>query len=951
MKNVRTNAYLVIAAATAAAPAAAQQVRSPAQASAPALESRLPIDAAVKIGTLPNGIRYYIRKNVKPEKRAELRLVVNAGSILETDNELGLAHFIEHTAFNGTTHFAKNDLVKYLQSIGVKFGADLNAYTSFDETVYILPVPTDTAQIVDKAFGILEDWARGQVFDSAEVVNERGVVREEWRGRKGASDRMLQQWLPIAFKDSRYATRLPIGNERSIMAATPARLRGFYDRWYRPDLMAVVAVGDFSPVEIESLIRQHFSGIKAKPDAPKRMDATVPGNAAPLIAIATDKEATSSSVNLIFKVPAVPTKTVGDYRRDLIERLYLGMLNSRLDEISQKPDAPFLGAGGSKGGFFARNIAAFTLVAEVKDGGIDRGLEALLTETKRVDQFGFLSSELDREKQDIVRGYERAYAERDKTQSASFVSEYVGNYLQGESIPGIEYEYAVVQQLMPGITLDEVNHLASTWITDENRVIIALAPEKEGLTAPTRGDILAAFDRAAKAQVVAYAENLSGNALVDPIPAPGRIVAERPIPGVGVSEWTLSNGARVLVKPTDFKADEVVFGAYSMGGTSLASNDDYMSAVFASDIAGLSGLGDFNLVDLGKKLSGKAAGVRPAIGGMTEGLSGRASPKDIETLFQLAYLNMTAPRFDSAAYGAFKNQAASFLANRGASPEAVFGDTVGVTMSQHDFRSRPLSAATFAEVDPTKALAFYRDRFADAGDFTFVFVGNVDTTALKPLVERYLASLPTTGRKETWRNVTPGAPRGVIERVVRKGTEPKANTIMLFTGACEYVPETRFAMRALAEYFQIKATETLREELGGTYSPSVGGGCSRIPRQEYSISVSFGSSPDNVEKLSRSVLGLIDTLKAQGPSVADVEKIREQLIRGREVELKQNSYWLNNIMGREQAGEDLAGFLAPYDEMIKKLTPGQIQEAAKRYFDTKNYARFVLLPEAGMPTP
>jgi zinc protease len=942
-----------VLAAGLALPLVAQQ---PAKSAAPsagtvALTAPLPRDPKVTVGTLPNGIRYYIRTNKKPEKRAELRLVVNAGSILENEDQLGLAHFLEHTAFNGTTNFAKNDLVKYLESIGVRFGADLNAYTGFDETVYILPVPTDTARIVEKAFQILEDWAHGQVFDSTEVVNERGVVREEWRGRKGSGERMQQQWLPVAFKGSRYATRLPIGTESSIMSATPSRLRSFYKDWYRPELMAVVAVGDFNPVTIEGLIKKHFASIPRVANPRQRLLADVPNNREPLVAIATDKEATSSTVELMFKHPSEPVKTVGDYRRSLIERLYLGMLNTRFEEIAQKPDAPFLGAGASTENFFARNVEVFSLGAGVNDGGIERGLEALLVEARRVDQFGFLQSELEREKQDVLRAYERAYTERDKTNSGNFVDEYVGNFLQGEAIPGIEYEYKIVQQLLPTISLKDANTLASKWITDENRVIIALAPQKEGLKTPTRDELLAVFDRAAKVPVVAYTENISSEALLDREPTPGKVVEEKTVPAINVTEWKLSNGVRVLVKPTDFKEDEVRFTAASPGGTSLVSDADFLSAAYATTVLSEMGWGKFSKIDLTKKLSGKVVSVMPAIGETSEGIGGGASPKDLETLFQLIQLEFTQPRLDSAVFVALTNQITPFLTNRGSSPDAVFGDTVTATMRQHHFRARPMTVATWSEVNPQKALAVYKDRFADASDFTFVFVGNVKLETLKPLVEKYLASLPSTGRKETWKDVGGAPPKGIVEKVVHKGTEPKATTLINFTGACTYTPETRFAMRALTELVQIKLNETLREQLGGTYSPGVGGGCGRVPRQEYSISVNFGSSPENVEKLTKSVFAVIDTLKTQGPSQTDVDKVKEQLIRSREVDLKQNSYWVGNISARDQSGEDIAGLGAPYDEMIKKLTAAQIQAAAKQYFDVNNYARFVLLPEQQKPSP
>ncbi len=920
-------------------------------AAAASLTAPLPTDPKVKVGTLPDGIRYYIRQNKKPEKRAELRLVVNTGSVLENDTQLGLAHFIEHMAFNGTTHFKKNDLVKYLQSIGVRFGADLNASTDFDETIYILPIPTDTARIVEQAFTILEDWAHGQLFDSTEVTNERGVVREEWRLGKGAGDRMLHQWLPIALRGSKYAERLPIGNEQSIMTATPARLRSFYNSWYRPDLEAVIAVGDFDPAVIEAQIKKHFSGLKMPANPPKRVAPIIPSNKEPLIAVASDKEATGSDVELMFKLPVEKTKTVGDYRRDLMERLYMAMLNERLEEISQKPDAPFLGAGASKGSFIGRTTEAFTLGANVKDGGIDRGLEALLDEAKRVDQFGFLQSELDRAKQNLLRGYERAYAERDKTQSAAFVQEYVSNYLTGEPIPGIDYEYKLAQRLVPEISLADVNKMASNWITDDNRVIIAQSPEKEGVKIPTAAELLAVFDRAKKTTVTAYTENLSGGALLEDVPTSGKIVSEKAIPGIATTEWRLSNGIRVYVKPTDFKDDEIVFNASSPGGTSLAADSNFMSAAFASQIVALSGIGKFNAIDLGKKLTGKAVRVSAAVGETSEGLGGQASPKDLETLFQLIYLDFTAPRFDSSAYQAFKNQAAPYLANRGVDPDEVFSDTVQVTMAQHHYRARPLTATTFAEINPDKALAFYRNRFADASDFVFAFVGNIDTTTMKPLVEKYLASLPTLNRKESFRDNGVRPPTGVVERVVRKGVEPKANTLIEFTGDCQYTPETRFAIRAMMEVVQIRLDETLREQLGGAYSPSSGGSCGRTPRQEYSINIQFNSAPDNVEKLTKSVFAIIDSLKTTGPKASDVAKVKEQLIRQREVEVKQNGYWAANLVGRDQAGEDVSGLLAAYDKMVSGLTAAQIQEAVKKYFNTANYARFVLLPQSGKTTP
>ena len=914
------------------------------------LTETLPTDAKVKIGTLPNGLRYYIRQNPKPEKRAELRLVVKAGSILEDDDQRGLAHFLEHTAFNGTRNFKKNELINYLESVGIRFGADLNAYTSFDETVYMLPIPTDSPKIVRQAFQILEDWAHGQIFDPAEVTNERGVVVEEWRGRKGAGDRMLNKWLPIVLQGSRYAERLPIGTVESIQSATPDKLLRFYRDWYRPDQMAVIAVGDFNPTEIEALIKQHFSRIERRPNPRARPVADVPNNAAPLVAIATDKEAVTSSVELTFKLPASATRTVGDYRRDLVERLYISMLNSRFREIAQKPDAPFTGAGAFKGSFFAEGKDAFSLSAGAKENGIDKALEALLTEARRVDQFGFLDSELNRAKQNMLRGFEQSYTERDKTLSAALVGELQRNFLEGEAIPGIEYEYRIAQQLIPTITVAEVNALARNWITDENRIIVVMAPEKEGLKVPTETELLAVYDKATRTAVTAYTETVSDEPLIERLPAPGRVVAERKL-AADVTEWRLSNGARVLFKPTDFKADEVLFQAYSPGGTSMVPNADYMSSTMAPFLVLQSGIGKFSRVDLTKKLAGKVAQVQPSLGSTSEGFTGRASPKDLETALQLVHLHFVAPRLDTAAWLAFKNQLTAVLSNRGADPNAVFSDTVSVTMNQYHPRARPQNLAALNEINPYKAFDIFKDRFADAGDFTFVFVGNVTAETLRPLAEKYLATLPTRGRKETWnpQGVTPGAPRGIVEKTVRKGTEPKATTVMYFTGPFKYTQENRVIMRALTDLFQIKLNESLREKLGGTYSPGIGGGQSRIPREEYQLQIVYNSAPENVEMLSRTVFALIDSLKLQGPKPEDLAKVKEQIIRAREPQLKTNTFWMSTISSYDQSGEDLSTAAQAYDDIVRKLTPAQIQEAAKQYFDTKNYLRFILLPEGTPP--
>ncbi len=932
---------IVTLACAVAFPLAAQQ-----PAASPPLTQKLGVGPEFVLGTLPNGLRYYIRKNTEPAKRAELRLAVNTGSILEDPDQLGYAHFIEHTAFNGTTHFKKNDLIKYLQSIGVRFGADLNASTSFDETVYQLSVPTDTARLLDTAFLILEDWAHGQVFDSTEVVNERGVVVEEWRSRLGANDRMLRAFIPIVLKDSKYATRLPIGTEESILKAQPSVLRRFYQDWYRPDLMAVVAVGDFDVAQVEAMIKQHFGSIpRATSNARPRVAAAVPDNATPLIAITSDAEATGSSFTIAYKRPHKLVTTVGDYRTQIAEGLYTSMLNARLREIAQKPDAPFLFASVSISGFFAREVSSLNFAASVKDGGIERGTEAVLIEARRVDQFGFLPSELQRAKDNTLRGWQQMYAERNKTSSAAEVGELVRNFLEQEDIPGLQAEYDMTRRFLPEITLAEVNTIARDWIRDENRIALITVPKKPGVSVPTEAQILAMFDRVSKATVTAYTETVTDEPLLDRMPTAGKIVSTRTIDVAGVTEWKLSNGARVFVKPTDFKADEVLFSAYSPGGTSLVSDADFMSASNASGIMRASGVGKFSAIDLGKKLAGKAATLNASIVATTEGLSGSASPKDLETLFQLAYLRFTAPRLDTAAWLAMKGQMDAAVANRGAIPQAAWIDTATVTLTQHNFRSRPPSAATLAEIKPQRALEIYKDRFSNAADFTFVFVGNVTLDSLKPLVEKYLASLPSTGRVESWKDVGDAPPAGVVEKVVRKGTAPQSATLVAFTGPFNYMPETRVVMLGLTTLAQMWLTDALREEMGGTYSPQFGGGGSKIPRPEYQIVIQYTSSPDNADKLWARTLRVIDSLKNVGPGEADLTKVKEQIIRTRELSLKQNAYWMAGITQRDQNGEDIGGLMSAYDTLVKNLTAKDIQDAAKLYLDTKRYVKVVLLPE------
>ena len=906
-------------------------------------EAVLPTDPNVTVATLENGLRYYIRVNGRPEKRAELRLVVNVGSVLEDDDQQGLAHFVEHMSFNGTKNFPKQDLIDYMERIGMRFGPDVNAFTSFDETVYMLTIPTDTSEIMEQAFQVLEDWAHQLLFDHEEVDKERGVVIEEWRLGQGAAARMRDKQFPILFKDSRYAERLPIGKKEILETFDYAALERFYRDWYRPGLMAVIAVGDFDRAVVEDLIHRHFGSIPPNASPRARTVFPVPDHEETLFAVVTDGEATQTQVSVYFKQPLREQGTAGAYRQSLIEMLYSQMLNQRLFELTQTPDAPFLAAFSGQGSM-VRSKEMYTLGALVQDGGVLAGLEAVLVEGERVAQHGFTASELDRAKREFLRGMERAYAERDKTNSAAYAGEYMRSFLEGEPIPGIEFELDFARQVLPSIHLDEVNGLARAWITDRNRVVAVNAPEKEGVAVPGEADLVAVFEAVAARQIAAYEDAVSDAPLVSVPPSPSPVVSVETSPEVGLTIWELENGVRVLLKPTDFKDDEILFRAWSPGGTSLASDEDYVPALMATTAVSVGGFGELSLVDLQKVLADKVASAGPYIGPLYEGLTGGASPQDVETMFELIYLAVTAPREDSTAYQAFQSRMMAFLENRSASPEAAFQDTLEQTLSQSHPRVRPLTTELLAEMDLGKSMSFYRDRFADASDFSFVFVGNFELEELKPFVETYLGGLPSTGRVESWRDQGINPPTGVIRKEVRRGVEPKSETMIVFTGPFEDTRINRHAMRALQQVLQIRLRERLREDLGGTYGVGVGASTERYPDGEYAVRVNFGSAPDRVDELVGVVFQQIDSLQTHGPTIEDIRKVQEMQRRERETNLRENGYWLGQLVGYDQLDMDFRNIMT-YEALIDALEPGLVRDAAQRYLRTDNYVQVTLLPE------
>jgi zinc protease len=907
------------------------------------LEQPVPVDPRITIGYLPNGLRYYVRANARPYQRAELRLVVNIGSVAEDPDQLGLAHFVEHMAFNGSERFAKQDLIRFMESIGMRLGPGVNANTSHDQTVYVLHVPTDTPEALRKAFMFFGDVASRLSFDPEGIDKERGVIIEEWRQGRGASARMQDEQMPVLLKGSRYAERNPIGTKQNIEQFKPEALRRFYADWYRPDLMAVIAVGDFDKAAVEKMIRDEFGSLPVPDQRRPRPAFEVPDHAETLFAIASDPEAPITTVGFYNMLPLREQVTVGAYRQRQVERLYTGMMNARLSELTIKPDPPFVRAGIERG-IFVRTKEAATMMALVKEDGIARGLSALVTELTRAARYGFTPGELERQRRDVLRGYESAYAERDKEESADLAAEFIRAFTEQEPTPGMVYEYGLVQRFVPAITVDEVNKVAREWASG-SRVVLVNAPKKPGLALPGETQLASAMKAASGADIKPYLDVSGTKALMERPPQPGSVVSTTAKGRYGLTEWDLSNGLKVVLMPTTFKEDEVIFRATSPGGTSLASDKDFISARTAVQVVAAGGVGPFNVIQLRNALAGKSVSVSAFIDDTDEGLSGGASPKDLETMFQLIYLTFTQPRADAATVATMTAQTKVMLANQQASPEYVFQQTLVSALTQDHPRARLLTPAMVDQMNLDRSFAFYKDRFADASDFTFVFAGSFDMAAIKPLVERYLASLPSLKRHETWKNEGITPPRGVVEKVVRKGIEPKSQAALVFTGPFPFDTPHEVALDALGIILEGRLRRSLREALRGTYGVEVQANAIKIPEPRFNVMIEFGCDPERTEELVATLLREIERLKAEGPTDSEVADAREALMVAYQTDMAQNSRLADRLLERYQRSEDALGFFNLPAEYQKLGTLG-VQDAARRCLDTGNYVRVTLFPEA-----
>jgi zinc protease len=910
------------------------------------LTDPLPVDSKVKVGKLANGLTYYIRQNKKPENKVELRLVVNAGSILEDKDQQGLAHFTEHMAFNGSKHFKKNELVDFLQKMGVEFGADLNAYTGFDETVYILPIPLSDTTNLRKGLTVLQDWATGLSFDNGQIDDERGVVLEESRLGKGADDRMFRKIYPIQYAGSKYAERLPIGKDSIIKNAKYDVVKRFYKDYYRPDLQAVIVVGDIDIAKTEKLIKEYFGGLKNPANERPRIKAKVPARTINQSIVVTDKEATNFFVEVDY--PATPSKiqtTLNDYRSSLIKNLFTSLLNQRLNELTRSSKPPFLFAAT---GFnsFARGYENFSAVAVAAKGGPDTSLNTLMTEVKRAIKYGFTEAELERSKKSQLAIIEQAYNNRDKTESSNFADEYIRVFLQHEPTPGIEKEFEYYKQLLPGITLAEVNALTTPLKQNEKLFVSLQGPSESTFNLPDNASLLAIAENALKTDIKAYEEKAVATALMKTIPQAGVIVNEKKNDLLGTTEITFANGAKAILKPTNFKTDEIVMTSFRKGGISKYPAEDKYNANYAATIVQQMGISNLSPVDLQKFMSGKIASANPRISNLTAGINGNSSVKDFETMLQMVNLYFTSPRKDETLFSGWKEKQKSQMQFAMADPQTAFVDT----FYQILYQKNPLAPITipkpedFDKINLDRSFSIYKEQFADASDFNFIFTGSFDVEKIKPLLATYIGSLPSEGKPATFVDNGVRPVKGDINLAVKKGTEPKSLIVAVYSGELPYSDDLSLKAKALTEILNIKIIEDLREKMGAIYGGGIFGGLNKYPYNNYSLVLQLPCGPQNVDTLLKAVTAELNDIKTKGPSQANLDKVKKTWLEQYKVQIKENSFWSGKLQGIYFQGDDPKTIL-DYEKMVNALTVDDIKAIANQLFDNKNVFQAVLYPE------
>ncbi len=907
-------------------------------------KGNLPMDPDVRIGTLANGMTYYIKKNAKPENRAELRLALKAGSIMEDEDQQGLAHFVEHMAFNGSKNFAKNELVDYLESVGTKFGPDLNAYTSFDETVYMLQVRTDDQELLDKGMLVMEDWAGGVSFDDEEIDKERGVVVSEWRTRLSPDQRMQKVTFPMMYNNSQYAKRLPIGKPEIIENSDYDAVKRFYRDWYRPDLMALVVVGDVDVNAMEKKIKANFAKLTNPANPRERTRYEVPNHPETIVSIASDEEAAFTRVNLMYKHNDIPTETEADYRASLVRTVYNRMLGARLQELTQSETPPFTFAS-SRYGSDVGTLDTYSSFAFVAEGGAAKGLETLLEENERVLRHGFNESEMQRAIEQMMTSVKTGLKEKGKKPSGRMSMRFVYNFLEGIPVMNEDQTLDRYKQYLPTININEVNKLAAKWITNENRVVVITGPKRD-TPVITESEVRSLLADAKKKDLQPYVDNVSTEPLFAKEVMAKPVKSTNRIANVDITEITLANGVKVVLKPTDFKNDEIMMSSYSPGGSSLYSDADYHNADYADAIIAESGLGDFDNVQLGKLLTGKVVRARPYIGELYEGINGSCSPDDLETMLQLTHMYFTSPRKDEATFNSYITKEKSIYKNLLSDPRFYFGNLVQEVMYNNNIRRNFPSEKILDNLNLDRVHEIYAERFADADDFTFTFIGNFKADEITPMLSKYLGTLPTQPTAESFKDMDINIVDGVINKKIKKGKAPKTTVNIVYHGKYDYDKKLNYELKSMIDVMSIKLRESMREDKGGVYGVRVSSNTTKHPQEKYSITISFNSDPDKTQELLDTALQDIGNMMSNGPEQSDIEKVKETQRQEQIKNLKQNRFWMNSINNSLKLDGDMSKItIEDMDMAREKLTAKDIQNAAKKFLNAQSRVEIIMEPE------
>lgn len=915
----------------------------------------IPVDQKVRIGHLENGLTYYIRHNALPEHRVEFHIAQKVGSILEEPQQRGLAHFLEHMAFNGTKNFPGDErglgIVQWCETKGIKFGVNLNAYTSVDQTVYrISNVPTDNESVVDSCLLILHDWSNAVSLSEKEIDKERGVIHEEWRSRNSGIMRLYTEAQPTMYPGDKYADCMPIGDIDIIDHFPYQDIRDYYHKWYRPDLQGIIIVGDIDVDRMEQKIKAVFADVPKPVNPAERIYYPVADNQEPLIYIGRDKEIDDPSINVFFKHDVTPDSLKGNmmyFIQDYIIDMANSMLNTRLNELRQQANPPFLSAGCYYGEYFlAKTKDAFTLGISSKADGIIDALKAGLTELERARRHGFTESEYERARANYLQRLESAYNEREKTKNDNYVNEYIEHFLNGEPTPGIEFEYTQMNQIAPKIPVMVINQAIQqgALLTDNNQVVFIAAPEKEGIACPTREEVEALLKGMKELQVEAYVDKVSDEPLMAELPKGGQIVSEKPGAIFGTTELVLSNGVKVYVKQTDFKADEIRMRATSWGGSSLFPDKEALDISQLNSVASVGGLGNFSKIDLGKVLAGKKASVYANISNTAETVQGNCSPKDFETLMQLTYLTFTAPRKDAEAFESYKNRQKAELESAEANPLASFNDTIMKVLYGNHPRVVSMKPEMVDQIDYDRCLEMYRDRYADASDFVFFFVGNIDLEKARPLIAQYLGSLPALNRKESFvdrhMDVVPGK---IDYEYAKEQQTPMATIVMFYTGKTAYNLRNNLLASFMSQAMNIVFTEEVREKEGGTYGVQCGGGLNKFPKEQMTFQIVYQTDPAKKDHLNGIINSLMEKLVAEGPSEEHLQKVKEYMLKQHKDNQKENGYWLNNLENYFNTGIDMTD---GYEALVNSITTKDVQQFAADLLKQGNKVTVVMtVPE------